>query len=96
MQFLNIAEFARDNEGESFIPEGVCAKKITFSLEEGRVHNLNFVGGCQGNLSAISVLLEGMPAEEVIEKLKGIICGNKGTSCTDQLAKTLEKQLSIR
>ena len=83
MQFLNIAEIQRDNKGEIFVPEGVCAKEISFEIEEGKLRNLHFVGGCQGNLRAISILLEGMPVEEVIEKVRGITCGNKGTSCTD-------------
>lgn len=95
VQFLNIAEIQRDNKGEVFIPEGVCAKEISFDIEEGKLRNLNFVGGCQGNLRAISILLEGMPVEEVIEKVKGITCGNKGTSCTDQLAKFLETSSSL-
>ena len=95
MQFLNIKEIQRNNEREVFVPEGVCAKEITFDIEEGRLHNLNFVGGCQGNLRAISILLEGMPVEEVVAKLKGITCGKKSTSCTDQLARILENQFSI-
>lgn len=81
MQFLNIAAVENENEkadaGEVFVPEGVCAKGITFDIEDGKLHNLNFVGGCQGNLRAISILLEGMPVEEVIEKVKGIPCGKK-------------------
>jgi len=95
MHFLNMAEIGKDNKGEVYIPKGVCSKEISFDIEDGKIRNLNFVGGCQGNLRAISILLEGMPAEEVIEKVKGITCGNKGTSCTDQLAKFLEKQISM-
>jgi uncharacterized protein (TIGR03905 family) len=96
VQFINLSGTEKKtNDGEVFIPEGVCAKEITFNIENGKLHNLKFVGGCQGNLSAISILLEGMPVEEVIEKVKGITCGKKNTSCTDQLAKILEKQLSI-
>jgi len=95
VHFLNITEVQRDNEREVFVPEGVCAKEITFDIEEGRLRNLNFVGGCQGNLRAISILLEGMPVKEVIGKLSGITCGKKETSCTDQLAKIIENQLAI-
>jgi len=73
-----------------FIPEGVCSKKIEFEVENGAIKNLNFVGGCPGNLNAISKLVEGMPVEKVIKMLKGNICRN-GTSCTDQLAQALEK-----
>jgi len=95
VQFINIPEVKTDNKAEVYIPEGVCAKKISFDIKEGKLRNLNFVGGCQGNLRAISILLEGMSVEEVIEKVKGITCGNKGTSCTDQLAKILEDRSSI-
>nr|WP_320012899.1 TIGR03905 family TSCPD domain-containing protein [uncultured Desulfobulbus sp.] len=91
MQFLNT--FGVDKN--IHVPEGVCAKSISFDIEEGKLRNLHFTGGCQGNLRAISVLLEGMPVEEVISKVKGITCGTKGTSCTDQLAQILEKQLSF-
>lgn len=74
--------------------EGVCAKEIDFDLKDGIVTNVHFKGGCPGNLQAISVLLEGMPAEQVIQKLKGITCGNKVTSCTDQLTNALLEELN--
>lgn len=73
--------------------EGVCAKEIDFDLTDGIVSNVRFKGGCPGNLQAISSLIEGMPAEEVIKKVKGIKCGNKTTSCTDQLANALLQKL---
>jgi len=69
--------------------EGVCATEIRFDIVEGRIKNLTFIGGCPGNLSAISKLVEGMKIEEVIEKFQGNICQNR-TSCTDQLAKALQ------
>lgn len=94
MQMLDLNSPAPTNQAEIFIPEGVCAKAISFEIEEGKVHNLHFTGGCQGNLRAISILLEGMPVEEVISKVRGITCGTKGTSCTDQLAQILEQQRS--
>lgn len=72
---------------------GVCAKEIKFDILDGIVKNVKFNGGCPGNLQAISVLVEGMPAEEVIKKLKGITCGNKTTSCTDQLVNAILKQM---
>ena len=72
---------------------GTCASKIDFDLNDGIVRNVKFIGGCQGNLQAISTLLEGMPAEEVVKKLKGITCGDKPTSCTDQLAMALQEQM---
>lgn len=72
-----------------FKPEGVCATEIRFDIVEGRIKNLAFIGGCPGNLNAISKLVEGMTIEEVIAKLQGIVCQND-TSCTDQLAKALQ------
>lgn len=72
---------------------GICAKEINFDLEDGIVRNVKFNGGCPGNLQAISSLLEGMPADEVVKKLKGITCGAKTTSCTDQLATALLEQM---
>jgi uncharacterized protein (TIGR03905 family) len=69
-----------------YYPMGTCAKKITFAIEDNRLHNLHFYRGCDGNLKTLSRLLEGVPVDEVVEKLKGIQCGAKGTSCSDQLA----------
>lgn len=77
--------------GSTYKTENVCAKMIRFSVEEGKVSKLDFVGGCEGNLKAISRLLEGMEVEEVISKLKGITCGKKDTSCTDQLCNALSE-----
>ncbi|MDF2569045.1 MAG: hypothetical protein K0R55_649 [Sporomusa sp.] len=78
----------------SFIPQGVCPEEIQFEVEDGTVKNVKFFGGCQGNLNAISILIEGMPVDEVIKKFRGIICQNQ-TSCTDQLALALEKQKKL-
>lgn len=74
----------------SYVPQGVCPKEIKFDVEENKVKNVQFIGGCPGNLNAISKLIEGMPVEEVIAKFKGNLCRNQ-TSCTDQLAQALEK-----
>lgn len=73
-----------------YIPQGVCCKEIHFDVENGLVKNVKFIGGCPGNLHAISKLIEGMPVEEVIAKFKGNLCRNQ-TSCTDQLARALEE-----
>ncbi|WP_054261443.1 TIGR03905 family TSCPD domain-containing protein [Propionispora sp. 2/2-37] len=73
-----------------YIPRGVCCKEIHFDIENGLVKNVKFIGGCRGNLNAISKLIEGMPVEEVIAKFKGNLCRNQ-TSCTDQLARALER-----
>ncbi len=80
-----------------FKTSGVCANEINFEVEEKEgkqiVTEVKFTGGCNGNLQGISKLVEGMPVDEVIEKLQGLKCGFKATSCPDQLAKAL-KQLS--
>lgn len=69
----------------------ICSRKITFDLENGKIYNIRFEGGCPGNLLAISKLLEGQDINFVIEKLKGNKCGNKESSCADQLVKAIEK-----
>ena len=69
---------------------GTCSRKIEFEIENGIVKNVRFTGGCNGNLKAVSALVEGKPKEKVIKLLKGINCGIKGTSCGDQLARALE------
>ena len=74
-----------------FTPKGICAKKITFYIEEGKIYNLNFNGGCPGNLGAIVKLLEGADAHETAMKLRGNKCGSRGTSCADQLAIAIEE-----
>ena len=76
---------------EKYIPEGICPYEISFKIEGDRVKNVNFCGGCDGNAKGISSLVEGMSIEEVIEKLSGITCGRKDSSCPDQLAKALKK-----
>ena len=70
--------------------KGTCSQAIYFDLEDNKVKNVQFMGGCNGNLKGIAALVKGMPAKEVVERLKGVECGVKGTSCPDQLAKNLE------
>lgn len=74
-----------------FTPSGVCAQKIIFELDGETVKNVKFIGGCNGNLKGIGALVEGMNKDEVIERLSGIRCGFKRTSCPDQLAKALSE-----
>ena len=69
---------------------GTCSREINFTVEDGILKDVEYIGGCNGNLQGISKLVEGMKIEDVIEKLQGIHCGMKGTSCPDQLAKALE------
>jgi len=73
--------------------KGTCSQRILFDIEDGKVKNVQFIGGCNGNLQGIGKLVEGMEANEVIERLEGIHCGMKPTSCPDQLAKALAKAL---
>lgn len=75
----------------SYRTNGVCARNIFFELENGIVKNVRFEGGCNGNTQGISILAEGMKAEDVIEKLEGVKCGFKNTSCPAQLAEALKK-----
>lgn len=65
----------------------VCSERIDFYVTDGKVHDLRYERGCHGNLQAIGRLLEGMPLETVVEKLRGVDCHGRGTSCTDQLAR---------
>jgi len=73
----------------SYKTQGVCAQKINFDLDGDKVSNVEFFGGCNGNLKAISKLVEGMSVDQIEEKLLGNTCGFKNTSCADQLAKAV-------
>ena len=77
----------------SYRPRGVCPMEINFDLNGNVVRNIKFTGGCNGNLKAIGKLIEGKPAQEVIDILKGNDCAGRGTSCADQLAIALEEAL---
>ena len=70
---------------------GVCSSMIHIELDGDKIKDVDFVGGCNGNLQGISSLVKGMTIDDVIAKLKGIECGRKGTSCPDQIAIALEK-----
>ena len=72
-----------------YTPKGVCARRIAFEIEGGIIRNVEFSGGCNGNLKAISKLLDGATVEEIESKLLGNTCGRRPTSCTDQLAKAV-------
>ena len=71
--------------------KGTCSQRIIFEINNGKVENVQFIGGCNGNLQGISRLVEGMDVESVIERIEGIRCGFKPTSCPDQLAKALKE-----
>ena len=74
--------------------KGVCAREINFEVENGIVKNVNFVGGCMGNTTGVSKLVEGMKASDIIDRIDGIRCGFKQTSCPDQLAKALKEAIN--
>ena len=74
--------------------QGVCSQKIDFDIEDGKVRNVRFYGGCNGNTQGVARLVEGMDVNEAIARMEGIQCGFKGTSCPDQLAIALEKALA--
>lgn len=78
----------------TYITQGVCAKKINFSVDYNKVNNVEFHFGCPGNLQGISKLVEGMDIEQVIQRLKGIKCGSRSTSCPDQLSKALSEYIT--
>ncbi len=76
----------------TYRPRGVCSQNIQFDVaEDGTIHDVSFMGGCNGNLQGIGALVEGMELEEAIRRLSGIKCGWKETSCPDQLAQALAK-----
>lgn len=76
--------------------QGTCSTDIYFELNNDKVSNVHYVHGCNGNLQGIGRLVEGMKAEEVIQRLEGIRCGHKCTSCPDQLSIALKKVLANR
>ena len=75
-------------------PVGVCSREITFTIEDGKLHNVSFLGGCNGNLKAIGKLVEGADARHIAELLKGNDCAGRGTSCGDQFAHAVEAALA--
>ena len=74
----------------TFTPQGVCSRRIDIEIENGVIVDVVYTGGCNGNLKGIRALTKGMKVDDVIEKLEGIECGFKGTSCPDQLSRALK------
>lgn len=74
-----------------YITKGVCSREIDFDVVDGKVRNVKYLGGCSGNTQGVGALVEGMDVDDAIERLKGIKCGFKSTSCPDQLALALEQ-----
>ena len=78
----------------SYKTRGTCSRAIEITLEDGIVKNVRFLGGCMGNTQGVAALVRGMRAEEAIQRLSGIDCGGRGTSCPDQLARALAECLA--
>ena len=76
-----------------YTPQGTCSRLIDIEMDGDRIADIRFTGGCNGNLQGIAAMARGLNAAEVIERLQGIKCGNKPTSCPDQLAKALRELL---
>jgi uncharacterized protein (TIGR03905 family) len=74
--------------------KGTCSRSILFDIEDGKVKNVQFIGGCNGNLKGIGALVEGMDVQDVISRVEGIQCGMKSTSCPDQLAQALKEAVN--
>ena len=70
--------------------KGTCSQRILFEIEDNKLKNVQYIGGCNGNLKGISSLVDGMDVDEVIARLEGTKCGMKDTSCPDQLARALK------
>ena len=77
----------------TFYPQGTCSQVIEFEITDGIIHNVQYYGGCSGNTQGVGRLVEGMKAEEVVQRLEGIRCGFKSTSCPDQLAKAIRQAM---
>ena len=78
----------------SYFPTGVCSRQINLELDDnGKITSGEFVGGCSGNTQGICMLVKGMDAKDAVDRLKGIDCRGRGTSCPDQLSKALEEAL---
>ena len=77
----------------SYKTKGTCSSKIDFDIEDGKLYNVRYTGGCNGNLKAISKLVEGKDALEIADLLEGNTCGFKSTSCADQLSKAIKEAL---
>lgn len=75
----------------SYIPRGVCSRKIDIEIEDGIIKSVKYTGGCAGNTQGVAALIAGMSVDEAIERLSGIHCGFKPTSCPDQLATALKE-----
>ena len=77
----------------TYTPKGVCSRKMKVDVEDGVIRSVEILGGCSGNLQGISRLIVGMKAEDAIQKMEGVKCGYKDTSCPDQLSSALREAM---
>ena len=80
----------------TYMTQGTCSTQIDFDIEDNKIKNVVFIGGCNGNLKAVSKLVEGKNAQEIADLLKGNTCGPKPTSCADQLSKAITEALQTK
>lgn len=73
----------------TYQPKGTCSRQIDLEIENGVIRSCKFTGGCHGNTQGLCALIQGQPVDDIIDRLSGIQCGMRGTSCPDQLAKAL-------
>ena len=90
---VTLEENAENEQFINYKTSGTCSSEINFELRDGKVYSVSFVDGCSGNLKALGILVEGMDAEILVKKLKGLCCGRKKTSCGDQLATAVAQAL---
>lgn len=83
------------NLKHTYTPKGVCSRKMVVDIQDGKIADVQIIGGCNGNLQGIASLVIGMDAVEVVDKLEGIDCGGRGTSCPDQLAMAINEALQM-
>lgn len=75
----------------NYKPQGVCSREIQFDVQDNKITNVRFTGGCSGNTQGVARLIEGMDVDDAIRRLDGIHCGPRPTSCPDQLARALKQ-----
>lgn len=94
--YMQIIKYKGDKKMKhyTYMPKGVCSVQIDFDLEDGKLHNVSFTGGCNGNLKAIGLLVEGKDAKEISSILRGNDCKMRGTSCADQFSKAIDEVLA--
>ena len=76
---------------KTFIPTGVCSRQYEITVRDGKINRISVIGGCDGNLKGISSLLQGMAVEDAVRRMSGLRCGDRQTSCPDQIARALRE-----